>query len=322
MRNRLLRRITVGVLIVVLTMSAALLAGCGESSGGGGSSSKTGSAMNSAAKYLVENVEVDSFDSMGGGWVPFALKMSGTDAADDNYYNAYYDSIRVAVKNIGALLSEDRPTANERVSMNLKAIGKDPTSVEGADLMEAVDDYDLITRQGLNAEIYALISSDYTGCTLKNEGKYLDDLIESQSPEGAFGMDSAHPDSDMTAMALQALSIYDSRIEGNEKSDPRVEGAIDKAIEWLQGQQQDDGSFGNSESTAQVIIAMNCLGRDPEGDELMKGDNNLCDGLMTFYTGKGFSHEAGDEDDIMATEQSLLALDAIMLGKEGKRIFK
>ena len=321
MKN-MIKKSAVWILIVLVMMTAAVTSGCGGSEGESGGSNSIDSVMNNAAEYLVENVEVDSIDSMGGGWVPFALKMSGTDAADDEYYGAYYDSIRVAVKTNDGVLSEDRPTANERVSMNLKAIGKDPTNVEGADLMEVVDDYDVIFRQGLNAEIYALISADYTGYVLTHEGDYLDDLLVSQIPDGSFGMDSDHPDSDMTAMAVQALSIYDSRIEVNEKSDDRAASAIDKALEWLQNEQQDDGSYGNSESTAQVIIALNCLGRDPQCEEFTKGDNDLYDGLMAFHTEEGFSHEAGDETDIMATEQSLMALDAIKLAKDGKRIFK
>lgn len=310
----------VWILIVLVIMAAAVTSGCSSGSDGGDVS--IDSVMKDAAEYLVENVEVDSIDSMGGGWVPFALKMSGTDAADDEYYGAYYDSVRVAVKANGGVLSEDRPTANERVSMNLRAIGEDPMNVEGADLMEVVDDYDVIFRQGLNAEIYALIAADYTGYVLTHEGDYLDDLLLSQMPDGAFGMDSDHPDSDMTAMAVQALSIYDSRIEGNEKSDDRAEGAIDKALEWLRSKQQEDGSYGNSESTAQVIIALNCLGKDPQCEEFTRDDNDLYDGLMTFHTEDGFSHEAGDETDIMATEQSLMALDAIKMAKDGKRIFK
>lgn len=331
MMKRTAKRLAVWVLIMAMTVTAALLAGCGGESGGesggsggtGAGAGKIDSVIRETAEFLAESVDVDSLDSMGGGWVPFALKNSGTDVVDEDYYGAYYDSVRVAVKTNDGILSEDRPTANERVSMNLKVIGKDPLNVEGADLMEVVDDYDVIFRQGLNAEIYALISADYVGYELKHEGEYLDDLIVAQTPEGAFGMDSEHPDSDMTAMAVQALSIYDSRIEGNDKSDPRAESAIDRALEWLQGEQQDDGSFGNAESTAQVVIALGCLGVDPqESSDFTKNDQSLYDGLMVFRCDRGFSHKAGDEVDMLATEQSLMALDAIRLAKEGKRIFK
>ena len=320
----------------LMILAAALLAlmflatGCsGSGSSSGGSSGSGGSkdldsVIKSASEYLVENVPVDSVDSMGGGWVPFALKMSGTDAADDDYYAAYYDSIRAIAKSQKGVLSEDHPTAHERVSINLKAIGQDPASVEGYDLMEKVDDYDAICEQGLNAEIYALVAANYCGYKLKNEDKYLYDIVVSQSPDGAFGMDADHPDSDMTAMALQALAPYDGRIDGNDaaKRDDRAEGAIDRALEWLSAKQQEDGSFGNAESTAQVMIALGCLGRDPASDEdFIKGDNSLLDGIIVFQTGRGFCHEAGGEEDIMPTEQALMGLDAAKMAQSGQRMF-
>ena len=314
-------------LLIILAM--VLMAGCsgsgsGSSSGSGSGTKDMDTVMKSASEYLVENVAVDSVDSMGGGWVPFALKMSGTDAADDDYYAAYYDSIRAIAKSQKGVLSEDHPTAYERVSINLKAIGQDPTSVEGYDLMEKVDDYDAICGQGLNAEIYALVSANYCGYELKNEDKYLYDIVVSQTPDGAFGMDADHPDSDMTAMALQALAPYDGRIDGNDaaKRDDRAEGAIDRALSWLSAKQQEDGSFGNAESTAQVMIALGCLGKDPATDEdFIKGDNSVLDGIMVFQTGRGFCHEAGGEEDIMPTEQALMGLDAAKMAQSGQRMF-
>ncbi len=322
-RKSMIRKSAAAVL-TALILAAAMLAGCAGGSGGGSvaGGNASDSVMKEAAEYLVENVAVDTIDSMGGGWVPFALKMSGTDAADEDYYLAYCDSIRAAVKNGGAILNEDRPTANERVSMNLKALGKDPTDVEGEDLMKFADDLDAVRRQGINAEIYALISADHVGYELEHEADYLDDIIASQMEDGSFGMDSSHPDSDITAMAVQALSIYDSRVPGSQKSDERAEKAIDAALEWLRGEQQEDGSYGNAESTSQVIIALGCLGQDPESAGFTKGENDLIDGLMVYHTDGAFCHMAGDGVDLMATEQSLLALDAAKLAREGKRIFK
>ena len=259
--KKMIKKITVMVLIAVMTAAAALLAGCGESTGGG--SGSTDSVMKDAAEYLVENVAVDSFDSMGGGWVPLALKLSGTDAADEDYYTAYYDSIRAAVKSNGDVLSENKPTANERVSMNLKALGKDPTNVEGGDLMKVADDADKVKRQGLNAEIYALIAADYVGYELENEDDYLYDIIVSQIPDGSFGLDSDHPDADMTAMAVQALSIYDSRVTGNSKSDPRAEGAIDRALDWLSQKQLDRRPGPRQVTTAAASREAGCDGAAP-----------------------------------------------------------
>lgn len=324
--NGIMRKTLMLLLVFAMMLGTALMTGCsgGSGSGGKGSADDIDSVMQGAAEYLVENVEVDAIDAMGGGWVPFALKMSGTDAADEDYYAAYYDSIRAAAKSQKGVLSEDHPTAYERVSINLKAIGEDPTSVEGYDLMEKVDDYKAISEQGLNAEFYALIAANYCGYKLKNEDKYLYDVIVAQMPDGAFGMDTDHPDSDMTAMAIQALSAYDGRIKGNDasKKDDRAEGAIDRALEYLASKQQDDGSFGSCESTAQVMIALGCLGKDAATDgDFIKGDNSLVDGLMVYRTDRGFRHDAEGEEDIMPTEQALMGLDAVRMTQEGNRIF-
>ena len=320
MRNKGIRKLT-AVIAAVLMLCAAVLTGCGGS-GSGGSGASMDQTMNDAAAYLVENVAVDSADSMGGGWIPFALKMSGTDAADDDYYAAYFDSIRVLAKTNKGVISQDRPTANERVAINLKAMGEDPTDVEGYDLLKIVDDYDLIKEQGLNAEFYALIAANYTGYKLKNEDKYLYDIFANQMADGAFGMDADHPDADMTAMAVQALSAYDGKAEGG-KSDERAQGAIDRALEWLASKQDKDGGYGSSESDAQVIIALGCLGHDitAEDDDYVIDCKALYDDLMSYKTDKGFSHVKGDEVDIMATEQALMALDAVKMAKDGQRMF-
>lgn len=309
----------ISMIAAVMILCMLILTGCG-SGGSGSGGNDLDSVIKSSAEYLVENVEVDAIDAMGGGWVPFALKMSGTDAADDDYYAAYYDSVRAAAKANKGILSEDHPTAHERVSINLKAIGEDPASVEGYDLMKRVDDYDIIKEQGINAEIYALVSSNYCGYELKHEKDYLYDIIVSQMPDGSFGMDEDHPDSDITAMAIQALAAYDGRT-GSSKADERAEGAIDRALEWLAGQQK-DGGYGTSESDAQVLIAIGCLGHDPtDDDDFVIDGAALYDDLMGYRADKGFSHIKGDEVDIMATEQALMALDAIKMAKAGERMF-
>ena len=310
----------ISLLIMILIMAMLTLASCSGSESGSGGGSDIDSAMKDSAEYLVENVEVDAIDAMGGGWIPFAVKMSGTDAADEDYYTAYYDSVRAVSKSQKGILSEDHPTANERVSINLKAIGKDPTNVEGYNLMERVDDYEAVKEQGINAEIYALVAANYVGYTLKNENKYLYDILANQMADGAFGMDTDHPDSDITAMAVQALAAYG---EGSAKSDERAQGAIDRALEWLAGKQDEEGGYGTSEGDAQVIIAISCLGHDllSEDEDYVIDCKALYEDLMAYKADKGFCHVKGDEADIMATEQALMALDAVKMASSGKSLF-
>ena len=329
--NRSLWKADVAAIIIVAF--TLVLAGCGGKSGGSGSTD-IDTVMKESAEFLIEEVEVDSLDAMGGGWIPLAVKQSKTDAADDAYYEAYYDSVRAAAKSGKGVLSKDRPTSNERVSINLVAMGKDPTDVEGYDLMKIVDDYDRIKAQGLNAEIYALISSDCAGYELKNRKKYLKDIVESQFDDGAFGMDENHPDADMTGMALQALAPYVFKGKGDVEAATHemalgaeygAQEAVDKALEWLSEKQGEDGSYGNCESTAQVILGVGMIGKDPLKEEaLIKDGKTLYDGLMVYREGKGFCHAREEnvdaEAEVLATEQALMALDQLKM-EDGFNIF-
>ena len=312
---------------------AAALAACGGKKESGGGEPASGSTdiktvIEESAAFLVEEVEVDSLDAMGGGWVPLALKKSGTDAADDEYYEAYYDSVRAAAKSGKGVLSKDKPTANERVAIVLHVLGKDPFDVEGFDLLKYVDNYKKVKEQGLNAEIYALIAANATGAKLKNERRYLTDLLNSQFKNGAFGMDKDHPDSDMTAMAVQALSYYNGDAGSSAskavrpKDRKRAAKAVEKAVQILSEQQGKDGSYGSSESTSQVILALGMIGADPLTDErFVKDGKSLYDGLLVYREGKGFCHAREEnvepEAEVLATEQALMALDQISLGTEG-----
>ena len=78
---------------------------------------------------------------------------------------------------------------------------------------------------------------------------------------GGFGLTGKDNTSvDMTAMALQALAPYQERTE--------VKEAIDRAVSCLKEEMRDDFGYGTSESTAQVLLALSCLGIDPTSAEV------------------------------------------------------
>ena len=111
-------------------------------------------------------------------------------------------------------------------------------------------------------------------------------------------------------MAIQALAPY-------YKTNETVKAAVDKALEALSTLQRNDGGFGswgtiNSESCAQVIVALTALGIDPTADSrFVKNGHTVLDALAGFYvTGGGFRHTAGGERNGMATEQGYYALAA------------
>ena len=91
----------------------------------------------------------------------------------------------------------------------------------------------------------------------------------------------------------------------------------EKLIQVILDAQLTDGGFGswgtiNSESCAQVIVALTALGIDPTIDSrFIKNGHTVLDALVGFYvTGGGFRHTAGGERNGMATEQGYYALAA------------
>ena len=126
----------------------------------------------------------------------------------------------------------------------------------------------------------------------------------------------------MTAMALTALAPY--------KDDAEVKAAVDAALTYLSDAQQADGGFmswgaANSESCAQVIVALTALGIDPTSDErFIKEGGTVLDALCAFACeGGGFRHSSDQaEPDGMATEQGFYALAAYDRFRQGKtRLF-
>lgn len=264
---------------------------------------------------MVDKVPDVSVGEMGGDWVIFALSRSGTEAASQDYYDAYYDNIRGLLKSNIGVLSRKSLTSYERVSMALTSIGKDPKKVEGYDLTKRIDNYADVSGQGYNAEMFALISSSYCGFSLKNEKRYLKDVLGCQLKNGAMTLDDETADVDMTAMGIQALSPYIKQ--------EKCAKAISRALSWLSRKQSSDGSYDSAESTAQVIIALGSLARDPLTDKaFIKDHGDLGDGLMKYSHGSAFEHKKGDGANLMATIQALCALDALKLAKEGKNIYE
>ena len=256
--------------------------------------------------------------SIGGEWLTIGLARSGRTVPA-----GYYDNAVVYVKkNINAetnRLDKNKSTDNARLILALTAISKDVTDVGGYDLLAGLDDMKYIKRQGTNGPVWTLIaldSHDYTPAGSVTRDALVETILSLQKDSGAWYINSTNKtgDVDMTAMAIQSLAPY---YETNDA----VKTAVDKALTWLGTMQKADGSFAemagaasSSESTAQVLVALCAMGIDPTADaRFAKNSFHVLDGLLTFYTGTAFKHQASDATvDQMATEQSYYALTAYM----------
>ena len=267
---------------------------------------------------LIKDNPSPGISSIGGDWLVFALVKSG-ERVPDGYIDSYYDNVRSEVKRRKGLLSDTKYTEYERVILSLDSIGKDYRNIEGYDLYPYLDDYEKIFDQGVNAEIFALITSNVCGIKLKNEERYIEDIMK-ELDQPAYLNDPEM--TDYIAMGIEALSFYMERIE--------VKEFVDEGLKVLSNYQLPDGSLGNCESTAECIMALSQIGIDPLKDErFIKEGKTLFDGLMVFYKGGGgFTHmPPGDkriknEVDPMSTEKALLGLCALELSQQGKRMYE
>lgn len=317
MKTRLAKRLT--ALLAALTI-------CFSISAQATSSSKISNAANDTAEYVLETAKTPKVGSLGGEWAVLGLARSDC-AMPQSYYDDYYETVVKYVKACNGVLHEKKYTEYSRVVLALTAIGRDPTNVGGYNLLTALGDFEKTAWQGINGTIWALIALDSgnykipinSSASLQaTRDMYIAEILSHQLTSGGFSLtETGTADADITAMAVSALSKYQDRAD--------VKAAIDKALTSISKMQESDGGFtsggnSNSESTAQVIIALCELDIQIDDSRFVKNGYTLADKLLTFYAKEGgFVHVAGGSgSNQMATEQALLALDALQRAESGK----
>lgn len=294
-------------------------------------------SINSDDKALLFNSDfLEAAGTTQGDWYAIAFGRLGIADDYDGYLAVLKDYVENKYKQDGKL-SRVKSTEWHRISLAVLSMGGDPTSF-GTD--EKGKPINLIAdgtynrgntvslgRQGLNGWIWGLITLDSGNYKIPSGSFYsrndiIKEIIKRQKSDGGFSLSAdSLSDADITAMAVQALSPY-----YNKKSE--VKKSIDSALNYLSEAQLNSGDFKsssteNSESTAQVIIALCCLNINPQTDSrFIKNKNTLLNGLMNYKTADGgFIHSYSyDESNTsaspkasnsMAGEQALCALAAV-----------
>lgn len=283
-------------------------------------------AAKSTAQYIIKNVKEPSVGSVGGDWAVLALKRAGF--GDEAYFEKYYNNAEKYIKDKKGVLSDRKYTEYSRVIIAMTSIGRNPENIGGYNLLTPLGDYEKTVWQGINGAVWALIALDCGGYEMpyNKDAKihatremYIKYILDCQGRDGGWSLsgNTAYSDTDITAMALQALSPYTNKVN--------VRIAVNKAVAFLSKKQNQNGGYSawdgeNCESTVQVIIALTMLGIDINDTRFIKNGKSLYDALMGFYVnGGGFKHTAKDTGvNPMAAEQGLLCLSAIKRQREGK----
>lgn len=278
-------------------------------------------------------------------WLVIALSRLGIQDNYSLYLEKLTDYVTTKYKEEGGL-SDVKATEYHRIALAILACNGNPRCV-GEDKIDLIKDgvYDRnkvapLDAQGINGEIWALITVDAGNYQIPDDAYYTRDkiissIISKQMADGSFGLIENKTDADITAMAVTALSTYyDSEktydIEDENTKEVRkvkVKTVVDKALEALSNLQLASGDYAsediaNASSTSQVIIALTSLNIDIlKADDFIKEGNNLLDGLMKYKMDNGsFYRDNGNENlsDIIETEQALLAVAAIVRQNENK----
>lgn len=282
--------------------------------------------------FMLKTVPEPHFGSVAGEWTVFSVARSGL-PLPDGYVDKYLKHIDQVVTEKKGDLHRVKYTEYSRLIVALSALGVDARNVAGYDLVAPLANFKKVKKQGINGPIWALIALDTFGYDIptiedkeqqNSRQRMVDEILSREVSGGGWALMGDKTDPDITAMALYALARYGEK-------DPKVKAANERAVKALSEIQHSTGGFTtfgaeNSESSAQVIIALTTLGIDPETDpRFVKTDvdgqkKSVVTALMTYRCeGGGFKHVHEEPTfNGMGTDQAVEALLALQRFRQGK----
>lgn len=281
-------------LLSSLTLSAVLFLGAALPSLGAYAPDMD-QALSRAAAYLAASVPRPQVSSIGGEWAVLGLSRCGQLTQEQR--QSYLANLSAVLQEKQGVLSQRKYSEFSRVVLTLTALGENPASADGYDLLSPLLNCTQVERQGINGPIFALLalnSGNYPGAEAKE--RYLQDILQAQGTDGGWSLAGRAADPDVTSQALQALAPY-------EQQRAEVARAVQAGLSCLE-QLWAEGAFLTSESCSQAMIAYSELNRTaPEP---------LVSRLLSYQCADGsFLHHAGGKSDPMSSEQALCALTAV-----------
>ncbi|WP_246218285.1 S-layer homology domain-containing protein [Litoribacterium kuwaitense] len=198
-----------------------------------------------------------------------------------------------------------KPTSVARIVTGLSAAGEDASAPAYDGLVDHLVGFDQsYYTAGVNELAWTLIALDsgsYTPETGIDRGWLIDALLEQQTEDGLWP--GFQPD--MSTVVMTALAPY------NTEAYPEVQRALAKAASAFEGSIPD-----NSNSVAQLIIALSANGIDPAGSDYTASEGTtLIDALLSYALEDGtffWNHEYQDSNALATKDafHALMAYDA------------
>ena len=337
-------------LVMVLSMlPISALAADGSAPDGDGAAEKIAEVYKNVGDSMLANAKKDApgFGTGWGEWTILGLaradKLETTDG--QAIIDAYAENLKKQVKfNSGDRIHQAKSTENSRLILAMTAVGLDVTDLviekdngaggvteEHHNLLNGLTDKTYLPKQGINGPIWALLAFDSANYAIPENDPaekqvtragMINEILAKKLDGGGWALSGAAADPDMTGMALQALApYYDKTVDGVDSA--ALKAAVDEAVNVLSQIQKADGGYAswgtvNSESCAQVIVALTALGINPQTDSrFIKEGHSVVETMCGFAAedpthGWGFKHTADQGWNGMATDQAYYALCAYM----------
>jgi len=247
-------------------------------------------------------------------WVALALARGGKPAP-----NRYVSQLASVAPDNFRLVTD-----YARVALAVSAYGWDARKVgpSRVDLLGKIAGFADLTKQGPNGPAYALMALDAGDYAGSADDRWTRDsliawLLDHRGEGGGWSLAAGKSEVDLTGIVLTALAPYKDRAD--------VKAAVDGALNWLSGAQNEQGGFGSvgakesSESSAQVVIALTALDIDPARDaRFIKNGKSVLARLMEYRLADGsFAHLPGGKSDGLASMFALLGLTAADRWQDG-----
>ncbi|WP_027400503.1 immunoglobulin-like domain-containing protein [Anaerovorax odorimutans] len=269
---------------------------------------------NITAVYAAKDEKWWGSSSSGNFW--HAVGMEAYKSINPDTKNVISKEAKQAFVNKMIALSvegNEKALTNANIQSNvingLSAIGYDASQLWTVNhsKVSAVDKLKAVNFEEAKAGFYSTIAPYAVNAfrqgnynTTAQENDHIEYLIEQLANDTNWNWGFDTP-----AMIMQGLTPYYDRAE--------VKAAIDTAIEKLSDKQGTNGSFGNANADAMVMVTLAQLGINPITDErFIKEQNTLLNGLLLYKTddNKGFVYNK--EYSEISTYQGLLGLISAM----------
>lgn len=220
----------------------------------------------------------------------------------------------------------------EKAIIVLSALGYDASELTvNGEKVNAVEKMLACNLKPVNANVFALCALDSgqyyipKDSTVTREG-LVSDLLDLRTDDKGWAFYGATADMDMTAMAIQSLAPYylaenAETAELSEDTYHDVKTAVDEAVSLLSQKQQENGTYGNANASAMVVMSLISIGIDANTDtRFVKNGKGALDGVLEFALedNSGFGYTNNSSLNAMATEQGFRALVSYFNFKETK----